>query len=76
MGKDADSGGKVQAMVPPFIYLSDAMQQYASCKVPIASDVETAGDLTKPPYSKAELVAALRLHGAKATAGGMENVAD
>jgi hypothetical protein len=44
MGNDADSGGKVQAMVPPFIYLSDAMQQYASCKVPIASDVETAGD--------------------------------
>ena len=31
-------------------------------------------DLTKPPYSKAELVAALRLHGAKATADGLEKV--
>jgi len=29
-------------------------------------------DLTKPPYSKAELAAALRLHGAKATADGLE----
>lgn len=31
---------------------------------------KSLSDLTKPPYSKAELVAALRLHGAKATADG------
>lgn len=31
-------------------------------------------DLTKPPYSKAELVDALRLHGAKATANGLVQV--
>lgn len=35
---------------------------------------KSLSDLAKPPYSKAELVAALRLHGAKATAGGLENV--
>ena len=29
-------------------------------------------DLAKPPYSKAELIAALRLHGAKACAGGLK----
>lgn len=32
---------------------------------------KSLNDLTKPPYSKAELVAALRLHGAKATAKGI-----
>ena len=32
---------------------------------------KSLSDLTKPPYSKAELVAALRLHGAKATADGL-----
>ena len=32
-------------------------------------------DLTKPPYTAAELVAALRLHGAKATAEGLKQVA-
>ena len=31
-------------------------------------------DLTKPPYSKAELAAALRLHGAKAAANGLEKI--
>lgn len=36
--------------------------------------VKSFSDLTKPPYSKAELVAALHLHGAKATAGGLEKV--
>lgn len=35
---------------------------------------KSLSDLTKPPYSKAELVAALRLHGAKATADGLEDV--
>lgn len=35
---------------------------------------KSLSDLTKPPYSKAELVAALRLHGAKATAEGLEQV--
>lgn len=33
---------------------------------------KSLSDLTKPPYSKAELVAALRLHGAKAAADGLE----
>jgi hypothetical protein len=32
---------------------------------------KSLSDLTKPPYSKAELVDALRLHGAKATADGL-----
>lgn len=32
---------------------------------------KSLSDLTKQPYSKAELVVALRLHGAKATAGGL-----
>ncbi len=32
-------------------------------------------DLTKPPYTKAELANALRLHGAKATAAGLEKAA-
>lgn len=32
---------------------------------------KSLNDLTKPPYSKAELVSALRLHGAKATADGL-----
>jgi hypothetical protein len=32
---------------------------------------KSLSDLTKPPYSKAELVDALRLHGAKATADGI-----
>jgi len=36
---------------------------------------KSLSDLTKPPYSKAELAAALRLHGAKATAGGLERAA-
>lgn len=31
-------------------------------------------DLTKPPYTLTELVAALRLHGAKATAAGLQQV--
>lgn len=35
---------------------------------------KSLSDLTKPPYSKAELVAALRLHGAKASAEGLEQV--
>ncbi len=33
---------------------------------------KSLSDLKKPPYSKAELVAALRLHGAKATAAGLD----
>jgi len=33
-------------------------------------------DLTTPPYTAAELVAALRLHGAKATAEGLKQVAE
>lgn len=36
---------------------------------------KSLSDLKKPPYSKAELVAALRLHGAKATAEGLTQVA-
>jgi len=36
---------------------------------------KSLSDLTKPPYSKAELVDALRLHGAKATAEGLKQVA-
>ncbi len=32
---------------------------------------KSLSDLTKPPYTVAELVAALRLHGAKATADGL-----
>ncbi len=32
-------------------------------------------DLTKPPYTSAELMAALRLHGAKAAAAGLKKVA-
>lgn len=32
---------------------------------------KTLHDLQKPPYSRAELVAALRLHGARATAEGL-----
>jgi hypothetical protein len=32
---------------------------------------KSLSDLTKPPYSKAELVAALRLHHATATADGL-----
>ena len=32
---------------------------------------KSLSDLTKPPYTLAELVAALRLHGAKATADGL-----
>jgi len=35
---------------------------------------KSLSDLTKPPYSKAELVAALRLHGAKVTADGVEKI--
>ena len=35
------------------------------------SIAKSLSDLTKPPYSKAELVDALRLHGAKATADGL-----
>jgi hypothetical protein len=35
---------------------------------------KSLSDLTKPPYSKAELVAALRLHGAKATADGVGKI--
>lgn len=35
---------------------------------------KSLSDLRNPPYSKAELVAALRLHGAKVTAGGLGNV--
>ena len=34
---------------------------------------KSLSDLTKPPYTVAELVAALRLHGAKATADGLKN---
>ena len=33
---------------------------------------KSLSDLQKPPYSKTDLVEALRLHGAKATAGGLE----
>ena len=33
---------------------------------------KSLSDLKKPPYSKAELLAALRLHGAKATAEGLK----
>ena len=33
---------------------------------------KSLSDPTKPPYSKAELVDALRLHGAKATAAGLD----
>lgn len=36
---------------------------------------KSLNDLTKPPYSKAELIDALRLHGAKATAEGLRQVA-
>ena len=36
---------------------------------------KSLNDLTKPPYSKPELVAALRLHGAKAMADGLGNIA-
>lgn len=36
---------------------------------------KSLSDLTKPPYTVAELVDALRLHGAKATAAGLERVA-
>ncbi|MCW2314458.1 hypothetical protein [Rhodoferax antarcticus] len=36
---------------------------------------KSLSDLTKPPYSKTELMAALRLHGAKATADGLGQVA-
>jgi hypothetical protein len=36
---------------------------------------KSLSDLTKPPYTLAELVAALRLHGAKATAEGLKQVA-
>ena len=36
---------------------------------------QSLSDLTKPPYTLAELVAALRLHGAKATAEGLKQVA-
>lgn len=36
---------------------------------------KSLSDLTKPPYTAAELVAALRLHGAKATAQGLKLVA-
>jgi len=32
---------------------------------------KSLSDLTKPPYTLAELVAALRLHGATTTAGGL-----
>jgi hypothetical protein len=34
---------------------------------------KSLSDLTKPPYTVAELIAALRLHGAKATAAGLKN---
>ncbi len=37
---------------------------------------KSLSDLTKPPYSKAELVAALQLHGAKAAAEGLENIGE
>ncbi|MDD2810668.1 hypothetical protein [Rhodoferax sp.] len=37
--------------------------------------VKSLSDLTKPPYTVAELVAALRLHGAKSTAVGLKKVA-
>ncbi|MBX9610371.1 MAG: hypothetical protein K2X51_01955 [Burkholderiales bacterium] len=37
----------------------------------IRAIAKSLSDLTKPPYSKAELVAALRLHGATATAAGL-----
>ncbi|OYT91536.1 MAG: hypothetical protein CFE43_12915 [Burkholderiales bacterium PBB3] len=36
---------------------------------------KSLSDLTKPPYTVAELVAALRLHGAKTTAEGLRQVA-
>ncbi len=36
---------------------------------------KSLSDLTKPPYTKAELVAALRLHGAKAVVAGLKEVA-
>ncbi len=36
---------------------------------------KSLSDLKKPPYSKGELLAALRLHGAKATADGLEKIA-
>ena len=36
---------------------------------------KSLSNLTKPPYTAAELVAALRLHGAKATADGLKQVA-
>jgi len=36
---------------------------------------KSLSDLTKPPYTVAELVAALRLHGAKATADSLAQVA-
>ena len=36
---------------------------------------KSISDLTKPPYTVGELVAALRLHGAKATAAGLKQVA-
>ena len=37
---------------------------------------KSLSDLTNPPYSKAQLVAALRLHGAKAAAEGLKQVAE
>ena len=36
---------------------------------------KSLSDLTKPPYTVAELMAALRLHGAKASAAGLQQVA-
>jgi len=36
---------------------------------------KSLNDLKKPPYTLAELVAALRLHGAKATAEGLKQAA-
>jgi hypothetical protein len=36
---------------------------------------KSLNDLKKPPYTLAELVAALRLHGAKATAEGLKHAA-
>jgi hypothetical protein len=35
---------------------------------------KSLGDLKKPPYSKAEMVSALRLHGAKAMADGLKKM--
>ena len=37
---------------------------------------KSLSDLSKPPYSRAELVAALRLHGAKSTAEGLNQVSE